>query len=103
MRKSLVVSPLKWKLAMDLGADVFRSQSLALRSRIDSAPTLSTITCPTLVMCGDEDRLCPPAYHKYMAAEIPNARLRVIENCGHLSSLEQPDAVTQELQALLAM
>jgi pimeloyl-ACP methyl ester carboxylesterase len=38
-----------------------------------------------------------------MAAKIPNARLRVIENCGHLSSLEQPEVVTRELQTLLAL
>ena len=58
-------------MVMDLGADVFRSQSMALRSRIDSVPTLRTITCPTLVMCGDEDRICPPVYHQLMASEIP--------------------------------
>jgi len=88
-------------MVMDLGPDVFRSQSLALRSRKDSVPTLRTITCPTLVMCGDEDRICPPAYHELMAAEIPNAELKVIENCGHLSSMEQPEVVTHELKKLL--
>ena len=90
-------------MVMDLGADVFRSQSLALRSRIDSVPTLSTITCPTLVMCGDEDRICPPVFHQLMASEIPHAQLKVIENCGHLSSMEQPEVVTRELKKLLAM
>lgn len=90
-------------MAMDLGPDVFRSQSLALRGRSNSVPTLPSISCPTLVMCGDEDTLCPVAYHELMAAEIPNAQLKVIENCGHLSSLEQPDAVTRELQTLLAL
>jgi pimeloyl-ACP methyl ester carboxylesterase len=89
-------------MAMDLGPDVFRTQSLALRGRIDSVPTLPSITCPTIVMCGDEDVLCPVTYHELMAAEIPNARLRVIENCGHLSSLEQPQAVTAALNKLFA-
>ena len=87
-------------MALDLGPEVFRRQSLALRDRIDSVPTLETIDCPTLVMCGDEDTLCPVVYHELMAREIPGARLRVIKNCGHLSSLEQPDAVTAELQQL---
>ncbi len=90
-------------MVMDLGADVFRSQSLALRSRIDSVSTLGTISCPTLVMCGDEDRICPPVYHQFMAAEIPHARLKIIDSCGHLSSMEQPEVVTQELQKLLAL
>jgi pimeloyl-ACP methyl ester carboxylesterase len=90
-------------MAMGLGPDVFRAQSMALRSRIDSVPTLATITCPTLVMCGDEDRLCPPIYHQLMASEIPNAQLKIIDSCGHLSSMEQPNVVTQELQKLLAL
>ena len=89
-------------MAMDLGPDVFRTQSLALRGRIDSVPTLPSITCPTIVMCGDEDILCPVAYHELMAAEIPHAQLSVIENCGHLSSLEQPQAVTSALNKLFA-
>jgi len=89
-------------MALDLGPDVFRSQSFALRDRIDSVPTLETIDCPTLVMCGDEDTLCPVAYHELMAEMIPNARLRVISNCGHLSSLEQPAEVTAELQHLFS-
>jgi pimeloyl-ACP methyl ester carboxylesterase len=84
-------------MALDLGPDVFRQQSFALRDRIDSVPTLATIDCPTLVICGDEDTLCPVEYHELMAERIPNAQLRVIGNCGHLSTLEQPAVVTREL------
>ncbi len=90
------------EMAMDLGPEVFRRQSLALRDRVDSVPTLATIDCPVSVICGDEDLLCPVDYHKTLAEQIPNARLRVIENCGHLSVLEQPDAVNRELEQLLA-
>ena len=81
-------------LAMDLGPEIFRSQSLALRDRVDSAPTLPTIDCPVLVACGEEDKLCPVEYHTFMAEKIPNATLAIIENCGHLSTLEQPEIVT---------
>jgi len=90
-------------MAMDLGPDVFRTQSLALRDRLDSVATLATIDCPTLVMCGDEDTLCPVEYHELMAQEIPNVRLAVIENCGHLSPLEQPDVVTAALLELFQL
>lgn len=89
-------------MALDLGPEVFRTQSLALRDREDSVPTLGTIDCPTVILCGDEDTLCPVAYHELMAEKIPNARLRIIEECGHLSSLEQPDIVTTELKQLFA-
>ncbi len=89
-------------MALDLGPEVFRRQSLALRDRVDSVPTLATIDCPALVICGDEDTLCPPRLHELMADKIPAARLRVIEDCGHLSSLEQPEIVSQELQQLFS-
>lgn len=89
-------------MAMELGPEVFRSQSLALKDRIDSVPTLATITCPTTIICGDEDLLCPIEFHELMANEIGDSQLVVIENCGHLATLEQPNAVTTELQRLLA-
>ena len=89
-------------MAMTLGPEVFERQSQALRNRADSVPTLDTVDCPTLVLCGDEDSLCPPKYHHLMAERIRGARLCIVENCGHLSSLEQPEVVTRELQQLLA-
>ncbi len=89
-------------MAMSLGPDAFERQSIALRNRLDSVPTLETIDCPALVLCGDEDMLCPPKYHTLMADRIPGARLRIVDNCGHISSLEQPEVVTRELQQLFA-
>ena len=88
-------------MAMDAGNDVFRRQSIALKDRVDSVATLETISCPTTVICGAEDHICPPAYHELMARRIPGARLVVIEDCGHLATLEQPDTVNYELQRLL--
>lgn len=80
-------------MGLALGAEVFRRQSLALRDRPDSTATLPTITCPALVLCGDEDGLCPPELHREMAGAIPSASLDIIAECGHLSAMEQPDAV----------
>lgn len=88
-------------MALDLGPEVFWRQSLALRDRIDSVPTLPTISCPTIVICGDEDTLCPVSYHEFMAARIPQAKLVVINDCGHLATLEQPAVVDRELEELL--
>ncbi len=88
-------------MALDLGPEVFREQSLALRDRPDSASLLPAIDVPTTVICGAEDALCPVHYHEFMATQIPGARLVVIDNCGHLASMEQPDAVTHELRNLL--
>jgi len=89
-------------MAIDQGPGVFERQSLALLERADSVQTLKTIDCPTSVLCGNEDRLCPVEFHELMAATIPNARLIVLEDCGHLCSLERPEAVTAELQQLFS-
>lgn len=89
-------------MALDLGPGVFERQSLALRDRVDSVPTLASIDCPTLVLCGDEDVLCPPEYHEFMAERILDAELCIVPDCGHLSSLERPDVVTRELTKLFS-
>jgi len=89
-------------MAMDLGPEVFRLQSLALRDRPDSVDTLADIDCPVSVICGGEDTLCPVGYHEYMADRIDDAKLIVIEDCGHLASMEKPEIVSKELRALFA-
>jgi pimeloyl-ACP methyl ester carboxylesterase len=89
-------------MAMDLGPEVFRLQSLALRNRADSVDLLSAIDCPVAVICGAEDTLCPPEYHEYMADRIIGSKLVVIEECGHLAAMEKPEVITQELLALFA-
>ncbi len=90
-------------MALELGAEAFEQQSLLLKNRPDSVATLQSISCPVSVICGREDTLCPVTYHEYMAARIPDASLLVIDNCGHLSSMEQPDAVTNELARLFTL
>lgn len=84
-------------MGMALGEEVFERQSLALRDRPDSSESLAGISCPTLVMCGEEDSLCPPRLHREMAAMIPGSTLAVIPDCGHLSTIEQPAAVNRAL------
>jgi hypothetical protein len=52
---------------------------------------------PTLVVCGRQDPVTPLADHEAIAARVAGARLRVIEDCGHLSTVEQPQAASQVL------
>ncbi len=78
--------------------DTRQEQLAALLTRIDSRPFLPIITCPTLVMCGRQDAPNPVWMHEEMVALIPGATLRVIEDCGHLSPIEQPDAVSDALR-----
>lgn len=88
-------------MALSLGDGVFARQSRALKHRPDSIATLATINVPTLILCGAEDALCPPEHHLLMARRIPNARLAVLDECGHLSAMEQPRRVTAKMRAWL--
>ena len=89
-------------MALELGPAVFCRQSVALMNRADSSSTLSTIDCPTLVMCGRQDELCPLEVHEKMAHKIPQAQLVVLSDCGHLTPLESPAEVAAAIRRLLA-
>ena len=80
-----------------VGAEVYVRQQHAIMSRPDSRPSLAAIRCPTLVLVGDGDRVTPPLLSQELTAGIAGARLATIPDCGHISSLEQPTAVTAEL------
>jgi pimeloyl-ACP methyl ester carboxylesterase len=62
-----------------------------MAQRRDSTDVLSEITCPALVVVGSEDTLTPIEEAKSLARGIRDARLRVIEEAGHLPSLECPE------------
>lgn len=91
------------KIAGDMtlaaGAEAFIRQQTAIMTRPDSRPGLPAITCPTLILVGDGDQLTPPVLSEEMASLIPGSRLVVVPDCGHLSTLERPEAVTQALVA----
>lgn len=86
------------KMAERVGREAFVRQQKAILSRPDSRPGLGDIACPTLVIGGRQDRLTPVDCHEEMAAGIPGAELIIIEDCGHLSPMEHPERVTEELQ-----
>jgi pimeloyl-ACP methyl ester carboxylesterase len=84
-------------MAADTGVEAFVRQERAIMKRPDSRPLLASIRCPTLVLVGDEDELTPPALAKEIAAGISGARLVAIPECGHLSTIERPEAVNAAL------
>ena len=89
------------QMAIRIGRDGFLRQQKAIMARADSLPTLVSIRCPTTVIGGRQDLLTPVDCHREMAAGIANARLTVIEDCGHLSPMERPDAVNEALRRWL--
>jgi pimeloyl-ACP methyl ester carboxylesterase len=88
-------------MAQDVGAEAFVRQQTAIMGRPDSRPLLSAIRCPTLVLVGDGDQLTPPDRAAEMAAGIAGARLVTVPECGHCSTLEQPEQVTRTLVEFL--
>lgn len=83
------------EMAMDVGGERFIAQSIALRDRSDQSETLKTVRQPTLILCGEEDALCPPERHQQMAEIIPNGRMISIKNTGHISTLESPSEINE--------
>jgi pimeloyl-ACP methyl ester carboxylesterase len=84
-------------MAEEVGAVAFVRQQRAIMARVDSRPTLATITCPTTVIVGEGDVLTPPELAREIVAGIRGARLVVIPGSGHLSTLERPQAVNGAL------
>ncbi len=72
---------------------------VAMASRPDSTDLLSTITCPTLVIVGEDDQATPIAESQYMAERIPTSTLVTIRQAGHLSNFEQPITFNQAIQS----
>ena len=77
-----------------VGQEAFVRQQHAIMGCIDSRPHLAAINVPTLVLCGREDALTPVERHVEIAGAIPGARLAIVEDCGHLTTMERPQAVT---------
>jgi pimeloyl-ACP methyl ester carboxylesterase len=88
-------------MAESVGKDAFLRQQRAIISRIDSRPFLDQIQCPTLVLCGSEDVITPVEVHQELFSAIPTAGLTILEECGHLSTLDRPQQVTDALRKWL--
>lgn len=85
------------EMALSLGPDIFARQERALQRRRDQQSTLRRITQPTLVIAGDEDQVVPLKRQEFLAELIPYAKLCVLSGVGHMSTLEDPEGVTEAL------
>lgn len=89
------------EMTLRVGSDAFCRQQNAIMARPDSRAELTAIQCPTLVLCGREDLSTPLEMSREMAADIPNARIVVLEECGHLSTMEKPDETSAAMRRWL--
>ena len=88
-------------MALDIGPAAFIRQSIALRDRVDQKNTLGSYKRPALVLCGRHDVLCPLERHELMHTLLENSKLEIIEDAGHLPTLEQPKITTMALASWL--
>ena len=82
--------------------EVFAAQIGALLQRPDRSTLLASITVPTLVLCGREDSWSTLDRHRDMAGRISGSTLVDVPHCGHMCTLEQPEAVSRALLAWLS-
>ena len=84
-----------------VGRVAFEKQQYAAIMRPDCRPLLPAIRCPTLVVGGAQDQIAPPALQTEIATDIQDAQLAILDPCGHLAPIEQPDAVNRLMRAWL--
>jgi pimeloyl-ACP methyl ester carboxylesterase len=92
-----------FRMMDDTGPETFIRQQKAIMSRPDSRSSLGAIHCPTLVLVGNEDALTPVSAARTIADGIVGAKLDIVQDCGHLSTMERPIAVTEALRAWIAL
>lgn len=76
---------------------VFEAQITALLARPDARAVLASLSCTTLLLCGRQDAWSPLSRHEQMHQALPHSRLIAIEESGHMTPMEQPEAVSRAL------
>ena len=92
---------LVFRMAEDSGRERLEAHARALADRIDYSPVLAEVSCPALILYGRQDVLCPADRQEHLMSLMPDADTVALERCGHLSSVERPEAVSEALNAWL--
>ena len=85
-------------MADGVGRAAFERQQAAILARPDNRPFLAEIACPTVVIVGEHDALTPVKLAQELHEGIVGSSLQVIPDCGHLSTMEQPETVNAVLR-----
>jgi pimeloyl-ACP methyl ester carboxylesterase len=89
------------KMVGRMSGEILAGQTKALLTRPDAKPVVDAIRCPTYIICGKQDSWSPAEHHRRMAGLVLHSELRLIDDCGHMSTLEQPDEVLSILEEWL--
>ena len=84
-------------MAEQIGPEGYVNQQCAIMSRPDARAGLRAIACPTFVVGGREDELTPPEASYEIYQTVPQCSLSLLEGCGHMAPLEQPQHVAHAL------
>ena len=87
---------------LEVGEEAFIAQQNAMLIRKESQPILPAIACATLVVYAAQDKNFTLAEHEELVHHIPNAKLAIVEDSGHMSPLEVPQAITALLRFWLS-
>jgi pimeloyl-ACP methyl ester carboxylesterase len=86
-----------------MSGQIYAAQTRALLGRPDATGVLESVACPSMILCGMQDGWSPPARHEQMATLVPHSILRLIEDCGHMAMMEQPDLILAAMEEWLAL
>jgi pimeloyl-ACP methyl ester carboxylesterase len=89
-------------MCRETGVEIYKRQEELAAVRPDRRADLSAIKCPTIVVCGRDDAATPLELSQEMVAAIKGSKLVVIEQCGHLITMEKPDETNAILRKWLA-
>ena len=89
------------EMALACGKDAFLRQESAIIGRIDSRPHLAAIRCRTLVVAARHDALMPVEWLEELARGIHGSTLAIVEDSGHMASIEKPREIADLLAAWL--
>jgi len=98
--KKEVVEELR-KVIVSNSKHVITTGLKALAERSETCSVLNKITVPTLIICGREDKVTTLAQSEFMNQNIEGSILRIIDDAGHVSNLEQADEFNKHLQDFL--
>jgi pimeloyl-ACP methyl ester carboxylesterase len=88
-------------MARDVGSDGFVQQQQTAMDRPDSLETLKMLHVPAMVICGENDQIAPASFSREISSHIQGAELVVIPECGHMVTLEKPEAVIESMSRWL--
>ncbi len=82
-------------MVLRMDPDLHARQINALVTRPDASAYLAEISCPVLLVVGEQDQWSPVSQHRDMLQLLPDAQLEVIQQAGHFAPIEQPEKVAR--------